>query len=167
MLTPALVPLSLRHSGQLKSWGSQVELAEEFERGIDLSHASFTGLSDLFDQDALSLVSSDSVESMLLAPSSHAEVDEDSVCTEPSSASSAYGEFLDVMARRHEKQEVTQGRLSRLFLSGHNCPSLMSLPFLPELHMEVNKSWKKSYSACVFSFQHSNCANVEGLPKRG
>lgn len=92
------------------SWGSQVELAEEFERGIDLSHSSFTGLSDLFDQDALSLVSSDPVESMLLAPSSHAEVDEheDSVCTEPSpSASSAYGELSDVMARRHEKEEVT------------------------------------------------------------
>lgn len=69
----------------------------------------------MFDQDALSLVSSDPLEKMLLAPSSHAEVDvvgegEDSVCTEPSpSASSTYGELLDVMARRHEKQEVTQG----------------------------------------------------------
>lgn len=44
---------------RLKSWGSQVKLAEEYERGIDLSHSSVMGLSDQLDQDALSLPSSD------------------------------------------------------------------------------------------------------------
>lgn len=113
--------------------------------------------------------------SMLLAPSRHDEVDvvgesEDSICNEPS-ASSTSEELLGVMAHATarlnlawscEKQEVALCRLKEWFLSGHNRPSTMSLPFLTELHGKVEKSWKKLYSSCVFLFQHTNYANVDG-----
>ncbi|ROK16086.1 hypothetical protein DPX16_22704 [Anabarilius grahami] len=69
--------------------GSQVKLAEEVEKGISLSRSSVTSSSDLLNQDALALPSSDPAENRMLAPSSHEEVDvveegKDGVCTEPS-----------------------------------------------------------------------------------
>lgn len=109
--------------------------------------------------------------SMLLAPSSHDEVDvvgkgKDNICNEPS-ANSAFKELLDVtvcatarldLAWRGEKQKVARGRLDEQFMSGHNHqpsnlrPSPMSLLFLPEFHAGVEKSWKKPYLAYVFLF---------------
>lgn len=43
----------------------------------------------------------------------------------------------------------------------------MSLPFLLELHTEVEQSLKQSYSARMYPFQHLNYANVEGLHELG
>lgn len=60
---------------RLSSWGSQVELAEEFEKVMSLSYSSVTGSNDLLDQDILSLESSDPTNSILLSPSSPEEVD--------------------------------------------------------------------------------------------
>lgn len=45
------------------------------------------------------------------------------------------------------------------------CPSPMSPLFLLDLHTEVERSWKKPYSAHIFPFPHLNYANVEGLCK--
>lgn len=60
---------------RLKSWGSQVKGAKEFEKGMALSHSSVTDSDDILDQDVLSLESSDPANSMLLAPSSKDEAD--------------------------------------------------------------------------------------------
>lgn len=43
----------------------------------------------------------------------------------------------------------------------------MSLPFLLELHTEVEQSLKQPYSARMYPFQHPNYANVEGLRELG
>lgn len=43
---------------RLKLWGSQIEVAEEFEKGMALSCSSVTGLIDLLDQDVQSLETS-------------------------------------------------------------------------------------------------------------
>ncbi len=51
---------------RLRSWGSQVELEEDLERGIFLSHSSAADAGDLLDVDVLSLVSSDPADSALL-----------------------------------------------------------------------------------------------------
>lgn len=67
-----------------------------------LSRSSASGLSDLLDQDVLSLKSSDLADSMLLAPFSQEETDEveEAICTESSQpASPEYGDLLDIMAR--------------------------------------------------------------------
>lgn len=79
---------SAPHGLGLKSWGMQVELAEEFEKGMALSCSSVVGSRDLLDQDVLSLESCDLAESMLLAPSSQEEADvveegEKNACIEP------------------------------------------------------------------------------------
>lgn len=60
---------------RLSSWGSQVELAEEFKKVMSLSYSSLIGSNDLLDLDILSLESSDPTNSILLAPSSPEEMD--------------------------------------------------------------------------------------------
>lgn len=74
-------------------WGSQVEVAEDFEKGMALSRSSVTGLIDLLDQDVQSLESFDPADSMFLAPSSQDEADvveegEDITCREPTQPAS-------------------------------------------------------------------------------
>lgn len=88
---------------RLQLWGSQVELAEEFEKGLALSRASIAGSSNLFDQEVLFLESSDPADSTLLAPYSQetnvVEEGEESVQGKSSQpASSAYRELLNVIA---------------------------------------------------------------------
>ncbi len=43
----------------------------------------------------------------------------------------------------------------------------MSLPFLPDLHTEVEREWKKPFSARIHKFQHTSYANVEGMRENG
>lgn len=45
-----------------------------------------------------------------------------------------------------DKEESVPGRLDKLFLESHNCFPPLSLPFLHDLHEEVSRSWRKSYS---------------------
>lgn len=49
-------PAAFEARWRLRSWGSQVELAEDFERGIFLSHSSAADADNLLDVDDLSLV---------------------------------------------------------------------------------------------------------------
>ncbi len=43
----------------------------------------------------------------------------------------------------------------------------MSLPFLPDLHSEIERSWDKPYSARIHRYQHINYANIEGMREHG
>lgn len=64
-----------------------------------------------------------------------------------------YPAIVELLDRPHrlclpwsrEKQKVVRGHLDKCFLVGHECPSPMSLTFLPDLHCEVENSWKKPY----------------------
>lgn len=60
---------SLSRGRRLKSWGSQMELTEEFERGVNLLHASAVDERELLEGDVLSLTSSDPAASALLVSS--------------------------------------------------------------------------------------------------
>ncbi len=40
---------------------------------------------------------------------------------------------------------VLRGRLDERYLSGHKRPAQVNLPFLPELHSEVDKEWKSRF----------------------
>ncbi|KAF4099199.1 hypothetical protein G5714_019325 [Onychostoma macrolepis] len=67
-----------------------------------------------------------------------------------------------------EVQERTStSRLDERFLAGHKCSAPPSLPFLPELHNELLRSWRNPFSACVFPPSKSNYANVKGLEDSG
>ncbi len=88
----------------------------------------------------------------------------------------AYDELLEVMERatarldlpwKRAKMVAPRGRLDERYLSGHNRPARVSLPFLPDLHAEVEKEWKKPFSARIHRFQHTSYANVEGMRENG
>ncbi len=64
---------------------------------------------------------------------------------------------------RHEKGGVARSRLDERFLSGHNLPAPVSLPFLPDLHNEIVKAWEKPYSARIHRYKHNNYADIEGM----
>lgn len=85
-------------------------------------------------------------------------------------------ELLGVMERvsarlqlpwEHMREGTAHSRLDEWFLSDHDPPAPMSLPFLPDLHSEIEKAWKNPYSAHIHRYQHANDANVEGMREHG
>ncbi|ROL49311.1 Immunoglobulin heavy variable 3-48 [Anabarilius grahami] len=114
----------------------------------------------LDDDDGVSQTSSDPGTSVLLAASPQEQVM--AVEEEASEVASfsrppcpAYAELLEVMERaagrlqlpwQREREETARGRLDERFLSGHNPETLVSLPFLPDLHVEIEKAWKNPFS---------------------
>ncbi|XDV19450.1 hypothetical protein PO909_024920 [Leuciscus waleckii] len=63
--------------------------------------------------------------------------------------------------------EIARGRLDDRFLPGHRPPAQVSLPFLPELHTEVERAWKNPYSARIHQHQRASFADVEGIGEHG
>ncbi|XP_048039521.1 uncharacterized protein LOC125264325 [Megalobrama amblycephala] len=170
---------------RLHSWGSQVELAAKFERGVTVSQPQAAAGGDelLDDDDAISLTSSDPGASALLAESPREQemVLEKGEVTEVASFSSkppcpAYVELLEVVEHaagrlqlpwQRVRKEPVRGRLDERFLSDHNPIIPVSLPFLPDLHVEVGKAWKNPYSARIHLHQRGNFADVEEWGQHG
>ncbi len=164
---------------EMNSWGSQAELADEIERGLSLSRSSAANEGErLDDDDAISLTSSDPVAGALLGYAQEEQMSEgDEAEAEPDQSSCpAYDELLEVMERatarldlpwKRAKMVATRGRLDECYLSGHNRPARVSLPFLPDLHAEVEREWKKPFSARIHRFQHTSYANMEGMRENG
>ncbi len=100
-------------------------------------------------------------------------VEADATSQTASSSSPAEGELLDIMTHANarlsldwsaEMQEHTSSsRLDERFLAGHKRSAPPSLPFLPELHNKLLRSWRNPFSARVFPPSKSNYANVKGL----
>ncbi len=165
---------------RLRSWGSQLELSDEFKRGVNLSRPSVVDESELRGEDVLSLTSSNLSGSTLLA-SGQSEQDladegEDGAFEPSQPACPAYGKLMEVINRatarldlqwRHEKGKIARGRHDEQFLSEHNRPAPVSLPFLPDLHSEIERAWNKPFSARIHRYQHTNYANIEGMRERG
>ncbi len=165
---------------RMKSWGSQADLADELERELSLSHESAGNEGEPLDYgDAISLTSSDPAASALLGyAQKEQEMSEgEEAETEPSQTSCpAYEELLEVMeratARLHLPWERTKmaappGRLDERYLSGHKPPAQVSLPFLPDLHTEVEREWKKPFSSRIHRFQHTSYANIARMRESG
>ncbi len=164
----------------MKSWGSQVDLADELERELSLSHESAGNEGEPLDyDDVISLTSSDPAASALLGyAQKEQEISEDEEAeTELSQTSCpAYEELLEVMehatARLHLPWERTKmaappGRLDERYLSGHKPRAQVSLPFLPDLHTEVEREWKKTFSSRIHRFQHTSYANIARMRESG
>ncbi len=175
-----LSPTAAEARRRMKSWGSQVDLADEFEGELSLSHESAKYESEPLDyDDVISLTSSDPAASALLGcAQEEQEMSEiEDVETELSQDSCpAYVELLDVMERaaarldlpwERTKMAAPRGRLDERFLPGHKTPAQVNLPFLPDLHTEVEKEWKKPFSARIHKFQHNSYANIAGMRENG
>ncbi len=145
-------PAAAEAARRLRSWGSQMELADEAVRGTNISRPSAADESELLEEDVLSLTSSDPAGSALLAHGQEwADEDEEDISEPSQPVCPAYDELLEVMERatarldlqwRHEKGGVARSRLDERFLSGHNLPAPVSLPFLPDLHNEIGRHGK-------------------------
>lgn len=107
-----------------------------------------------------------------------ADTNDESVSAESSSAtpSRVYGDMLDIMDRasKHlrldwsrELPKPARGHLYECFLAGLDRPAPRSLPFLPNFHSEISRSWGKPYSYRPHLFQYADNVNVEGAAKRG
>ncbi len=153
----------------MSSWGSQTDLADELERGFSFSRSSAANEGKLLDyDDAISLTSSDPAARALLGSAQEEqEMSEgEEVETEPSHSSCpACDELLEVMERatarldlpwKRAKMVAPQSCLDERYLYGHNPPARASLLFLPDLHAEVEKEWKKPFSSRIQRFQHTS-----------
>ncbi len=173
-------PTAAEARRRMKSWGSQADLADEFERELSLSHESAKNESEPLDyDDVISLTSSDPEASALLgyAQEEQEMSESENVETELSQDSCpAYEELLDVMERatarldlpwERTKMAAPRGRLDERFLPGHKTSAQVNLPFLPDLHTEVEKEWKKPFSARIHKFQRNSYANIAGMRENG
>ena len=95
-------PAAAEARRRMSSWGSQVDLAEEFREGLSLSRSSAADESELQEEDVLSLTLSDTEVSALLGSAQEErEMSEgEEAEAEPSQFSCpAYVELLEVMDR--------------------------------------------------------------------
>ncbi|ROI69465.1 hypothetical protein DPX16_14405 [Anabarilius grahami] len=136
---------------------------------------------EVLEDDVLSLTSSDPAASALLALSPREqEVADEEEEGEPSETSKppcpAYVELLEVMEHAsgrlqqpwdRVKKGTARERLDERFLSVHNPAAPVSLPFLPDLHVEIEKAWKNPYSARIHRHQQASFADVEGMSQHG
>ncbi len=114
-------PAAAEAARRLRSWGSQMELADEAVRGTNISRPSAADESELLEEDVLSLTSSDPAGSALLAHGQEwADEDEEDISEPSQPVCLAYDELLEVMERatarldlqwRHEKGGVARSRL--------------------------------------------------------
>ncbi len=105
---------------QIKSWGSQLDMADELERDRPFSRTSVENESELLDcNDAIFLTSSDSAASALLgyAQEEQEMFEGEEVETEPSQSScTAYDLLLEVMDHKIIFLAINP-QLERAFLS--------------------------------------------------
>ncbi len=120
-------PTTAEARRRMKSWGSQLDMAAELERDRPFLHASAENESELLDcDDAIFLTSSDSAAFALLgyAQEEQEMFEGEEVETEPSQSSCTAHEYN---------------------ISGHKPPARASLPFFLNLHVGVEKEWKKQF----------------------
>ncbi|XP_073696119.1 kalirin-like [Garra rufa] len=88
-----------------------------------------------------------------------------------------YEELLEVVTRAVEKlninwpaqqiHEPQRSKLDERFLRTKSPPQRRSLPFFPDLHAEVSRSWEKPFSARLFVLSSDYYGNVGGIDECG
>ena len=162
---------------RLASWGSQRDLADRLERGVNLSDDSADDEGELQVDDEEDF--SPTVPATDALQDGQVMDDEEVIQVDPEPSQPpcpVYAELLDVMERatdrlqlpwRRVRGEVVRGRLDDRFLPGHRPPAQASLPFLPDLHTEIERAWKNPYSARIHRHQRASFADVEGISEYG
>ncbi|XP_032363307.1 uncharacterized protein LOC116675969 [Etheostoma spectabile] len=178
---PALAEAARR----VRSWGSQQDLLEGSETAEALSRPSSA------DSDSPGRCSASSVRGRRLERRSRSGSEEPAVLgameevedfrvsdrRHQKSAAPDYDELLDVVTRAVAKlgldwpQAVRElnagGRLDDRFLRSHSVPPRRSMPFFPDLHSELCRSWDKPYSARLSTPQLLEFGNVAGIKDCG
>ncbi|KAG1961314.1 hypothetical protein F2P79_005480 [Pimephales promelas] len=170
---------------RLASWGSQMDLSAGMETGSDgtLSLPLPDG-SSASDRAGVRVAVSpvrDEAPSLQLSSSEELDVesiDVDTVETGDSPAQSpAQQELMDVLTRAVQKLSIdwpiekkesrVKSKLDERFLPSHSLPPRRFLPFFPDLHTEVARSWNKPVSARILTHQTSMYSNIAGSKNTG
>ncbi|KAL0170818.1 hypothetical protein M9458_035414, partial [Cirrhinus mrigala] len=156
-------PFAAEARRKMSLWGSQVDLADELKKGLFLSHSSVADEDELLaDDDVISLTSSDPAASALLQEEQEMLEGEEAEAESSLISCPAYEELLEVMDRATARLDLPWKRGGAAGL-----PAQVSLPFLPDLHTEIEKVWKRPHSSHIHNFPHSNYANIEGMREHG
>ncbi len=148
-------PTSAGAERQLHSWGSQLDLVEAMKTGESLSSSSpARSTARSLGSEVRSAVSSPRGVGSALLLSSSKEVDVESVEDSPPQ-SPQYEELLEVVTCAVAKlnidwpaeklAEPQKSKLDEPILRTKPLPLRRSLPFFPNLHTEVSRSWKKPF----------------------
>ncbi len=91
--------------------------------------------------------------------------------------SPAYTELMDVLARATEKlsldwpdepRESQSSKLDERFLSGSGSrPARKKLPFFPDLHHEISRSWRQPFSSRLTNAAAADFTNLVGSVEQG
>ncbi len=91
--------------------------------------------------------------------------------------SPAYTELVDVLACATEKlrlvwpdepHEPHSSKRDKRFLSGSGSrPARRKLPFFPDLHQEISRSWKQPFSSCLTNAAAADFTNLVGSVEQG
>ncbi|CAM4566361.1 unnamed protein product [Leuciscus chuanchicus] len=164
-----------------QTWGSQMDLSLDVETGSALSqHPSDRSSASHQGVEARTAVSSPPMEAPMLQLSSSEELDVVSVEAESEDSppqSHAFEELLDVVTRAvhrlsiewpEDRQDVrSKSKLDERFLPSRTQPQRRSLPFFPDLHTEVSRSWGKPVSYRVYAPQTSHYSSIQKYKEYG
>ena len=162
---------------QLHSWGSQLDLVEGMQTGESLSSSSpaRSSVRSLGSEARLGATSPREADAALRLSASE-EVDEESVDESPCQ-SPQYEELLEVITHAvaklnidwpaEKKAEPQKSKLDERFLRSRPPPPRRSLPFFPDLHTEVSRSWAKPFSSRLFVPASNYYGNVAQLDEYG
>ncbi len=170
-------PASAEAERWLHSWGSQLDLAEGMETGRPLSLSSpARSTARSLGSEARSAVSSPQSAGPVFHLSPSEEEDVESTGYSPT-LSPQYEELLEVVTRAvaklnidwpaDDQTEKQRSKLDERFLRSKSLPLRLSLPFFPDLHTEVSRSWKNPFSSRLFIPASDYYGNVAGLSECG
>ncbi len=170
-------PASAEAERWLHSWGSQLDLAEGLETGKPLSLSSpARSTARSLGSEARSADSSPQRAGPVFHLSPSEEEDVESTGFSPT-LSPQYEELLEVVTRAvaklninwpaDDQTEEQRSKLDERFLRSKSLPLRRSLPFFPDLHTEVSRSWKRPFSSRLFIPASDYYGNVAGLSECG
>ncbi len=171
-------PASAEAERRRRSWASQRDLVEGSETSESLSPSSPVRSHDRSPRsEARPAVTSPRAAASALLVSSSEEVDTGNVEHFAPPLSPQYEELVEVITRAAVKLsldwsaerpvEPQRGKLDERFLRFQTAPPHRSLPFFPDLHTEVSRSWGKPFSARLFVPLSDYYGNVAGTSERG
>ncbi|KAL0161741.1 hypothetical protein M9458_045466, partial [Cirrhinus mrigala] len=162
-------PASAEAERVLRSWGSQMDLLEGMETGDPLS-SSLPGRSAAHSEgsEARAAATSSQGTGSSLHLSSSEGGDLESTAEEASPQSVQYEELLEVVTRAVAKLNINWPAEEKVAPQRRSKPPSprRSLPFFPDLHAEVARSWERPYSARLFVPASDYYGNVAGLDER-
>ncbi|CAM4721262.1 unnamed protein product [Leuciscus chuanchicus] len=176
-------PAAAEAQRRLSSWGSHMDLVAGFETGPALSQPLPAESGASAQEGGRSAASPPRVEAPLLRLSSSEELDavevEHNIEDECSPARiSGDEELMEVLTRAVAKLNIEwptdnvdivqkKSLLDERFLPSKTRPPRRELPFFPDLHTEVSRSWIKPASFRVHSPQTLNYSNIKDISHYG